>query len=113
MQYVHALACDVTGRCMQLLHGLCCFGFCLGYTHRHLSNIDCLKARTACLVCFISLLMATAKKEKEKEALKDGASSGHITNLKQSILDFQYLWCQYRNNIKYNSNLFKIQTLKS
>jgi hypothetical protein len=30
--------------------------------------------------------MATAKTE--KEALKGGAGSGHITNLKQSILDF-------------------------
>ncbi len=24
---VHASACDVTGLCMQLLHGLCCFDF--------------------------------------------------------------------------------------
>jgi hypothetical protein len=24
---VYALACDVTGQCMQLLHGLCCFDF--------------------------------------------------------------------------------------
>jgi hypothetical protein len=35
--------------------------------HRHLSNIDCLMALTACLVCFIVMLMATGK----KEALED------------------------------------------
>jgi hypothetical protein len=37
--------------------------------HRHLSNIDCLKARTACLVCFISTVNGHSKKD--KEALKD------------------------------------------
>jgi hypothetical protein len=35
--------------------------------HRHLSNIDYLKARTACLVCFISTVNGHCK----KEALKD------------------------------------------
>jgi hypothetical protein len=39
--------------------------------------------------------MAAATKKKRKEEAypwKAGASSGHITNLKQSILDFRYLW---------------------
>jgi hypothetical protein len=30
--------------------------------HRHLSNIDCLMARTACLVCFISTVNGRSKK---------------------------------------------------
>jgi len=35
--------------------------------------------------------MASGEKKKKKPR-KTGASSGHITNLKQSILDFWYLW---------------------
>ncbi len=35
--------------------------------HRHLSNIDCLMACTACLVCFISTVNGRSKK-KRKEA---------------------------------------------
>ncbi len=60
-------------------------------THRHLSNIECLKALPACLVCFISTVNGHHKKTKKKP-WKTGASSRHITNLKQSILDFRYLW---------------------
>jgi hypothetical protein len=56
-------------------------------THRHLSNIDCLMAHTACLVCFISTVNGRSKKKK-KQPWKTGASSGHITNLEQSILTF-------------------------
>ncbi len=40
----------------------CCTG-----NHRHLSNIDCLAACTACLVCFISTVNGCS----QKEALKD------------------------------------------
>jgi hypothetical protein len=36
-----------------------------GANHRHLRNIDCLRARTACLVCFSS---AVNSKRKRKEA---------------------------------------------
>jgi len=47
-------------------------------------------ARTACLVCFISTVNGNCnKKKKRKEEAypwKAGASSGHITNLKQSNL---------------------------
>jgi hypothetical protein len=39
---------------------------------------------TACLVCFISTVNGHSKK---KKPWKMGASSGHITNLKQSILE--------------------------
>jgi hypothetical protein len=35
----------------------------LGLFHRHLSNIDCLIARTACLVCFISAVYGRSKNE--------------------------------------------------
>ncbi len=55
-------------------------------THRHLSNIDCLTARTACLVCFIGTVNGRSEK-KEKKHIKTGASSGHIPNLRQSILE--------------------------
>jgi hypothetical protein len=41
---------------------------------------------------FASLVLLMATTKNEKEALKTGASSRHITNLKQSILDFRYLW---------------------
>jgi hypothetical protein len=46
---------------------------CLGYLgitkqdHRHLSNIDCLMACTACLICFIRTVNGHSKK-KEKNA---------------------------------------------
>jgi hypothetical protein len=36
------------------------------WPHKHLSNIDCLTACTACLVCFHVLLMATARKKEKK-----------------------------------------------
>ncbi len=42
-------------------------------------------ARTACLVCVISTVNGWSKKNETKP--KIGASSGHITNLKQSILE--------------------------
>ncbi len=61
--------------------------YAFGNSHRHLSNIDCLMACTACLVCFISTVDGCIKK---KKPWKTGASSGHITNLKQSILETFY-----------------------
>ncbi len=60
----------------------------MNWVHRHLSNIDCSMAHTTCLVCLLVLLMAKAKKKPRKTS----NSSGHITNLKQSIFDFGYLW---------------------
>jgi hypothetical protein len=53
---------------------------------RHLSKIDRLTAHTTSLVCFISTVNSCSKKE-EKKPIETGASSGHITNLKQSILE--------------------------
>jgi len=54
--------------------------------HRHLRiYIDCLMARTACLVCFITTVNGRSKKNKEKKPIMSCASSGHITKLKQSI----------------------------
>ncbi len=50
--------------------------------HRHLSNIVCLMARTACFVCFIS----TVNGHRKKMPYKTSTSSRHITKLKQSIL---------------------------
>ncbi len=61
--------------------------------HRHLRIIDCLTARTACLVCFICTVNGHSKKKKEeKKAIMGCASSGHITKLKQSTFAFRYLW---------------------
>ncbi len=62
-------------------------------THRHLRKIGCLMAHTACLVCLISTVSGRSKK-----SLKCGISSGHITNLKQSIFSFQYLWLYQSKN---------------
>ncbi len=59
--------------------------------HRHLSIIDCLTTRTACLVRFISTVKGRSKKKKEKKPITSCASSGHITKLKQSI----FLRCQW------------------
>jgi hypothetical protein len=58
----------------------------MNMAHRHLSNIDCLTARTTCLVCFISTVNGCSK-NKRKKPIKTGASSSHITYLKQSILE--------------------------
>ncbi len=55
----------------------------VSHSHRHLSNIDCLTAHPACLVCFISTVNGHSK----KKTWKTGARSRHITNLKQSILE--------------------------
>jgi hypothetical protein len=45
-------------------------------------------AHTACLVCFISTVNGHSKNKKNKKmSWKTGTSSGHITNLKQSILE--------------------------
>ncbi len=60
--------------------------FLVAFPHRHLRNIDCIMARTACLVCFISTVNGRSKKKKEKNPIMSGASSGHTTKLKQSIL---------------------------
>jgi hypothetical protein len=51
-------------------------------------------AHTACLVCFISTVNGRSKKIKKKP-WKTGASSGHITNLKQSILETFDIYVQY------------------
>jgi len=66
----------------------------LYFYHRHLSNIDCLTAHTACLVCFISTFNGRSKK---KKSIKTGTSSGQITNLKQSILETFDIYDLYSN----------------
>ncbi len=40
--------------------------------HRHLSNINCLTAHTACLVCFISTVNGCSKKNLGRPALVTG-----------------------------------------
>ncbi len=58
--------------------------------HRHLRiYIDCLMVHTPCLVCFISTVNGHCNKKKKKEEAypwKASTSSGHTTNLNQSIL---------------------------
>ncbi len=51
-------------------------------------------AHTACLVCFICTVNGRSKKQKKKPIMSC-ASSGHITNLKQSIFAFRYLCLLY------------------
>ncbi len=65
---------------------------CLGCPHKHLSNIGLLMAVPPALFASLVLLMAAAK----KMPWKTDASSGHTTNLKQSMLDFRYLWLSPR-----------------
>ncbi len=55
--------------------------------HRHLSNKTAKRHIPPALFALSVLLTATAKKEKEKKPIITGASSGHLTNLKQSILE--------------------------
>ncbi len=59
-------------------------------------------AHTACLVCFISIVNGRSKKKKRKEeacSWKAGASSRHITNLKQSILESFDIYGWYSPNV--------------
>jgi hypothetical protein len=51
---------------------------------------------TACLVGFISTVNDRNKKRKEKNIITSGASSGHITKLKQSII-LRCLWVQHHD----------------
>ncbi len=52
-------------------------------------DIDSLTACTVCLVCFINTVNGCIQK---KKPIKTAASSGHITNLKQSILETCDIW---------------------
>ncbi len=62
----------------------------IGQLHGHLRNIDCLTARTACLVCFISTVKGCSKKER-KEAYYNWRQQRAHKKLKQSIL-LRCLW---------------------
>ncbi len=54
---------------------------------------------TACLVCFISTVNGPSKKKEEASySWKAGASSGHITNLKQSILETFDIYDYYKRD---------------
>ncbi len=75
----------------------------LSAEHRHLSNIDCLMACTACLVCFISTVNGRSIK---KKPIKTSTSSRHITNLKQSILEtFDIYFAEHESNGPQKENL--------
>jgi hypothetical protein len=41
--------------------------FSAGFNHRHLRNIDCLTARTACLVSFISTVNGCSKRKRKRK----------------------------------------------
>jgi len=51
---------------------LCTIDLLVMATHRRLSNIDCLMARTACLVCFSSTVNGRSKKSLGRLALVAG-----------------------------------------
>jgi hypothetical protein len=59
-------------------------------------------AHTACLVCFIVTVngCSNKKKKRKEEAFpwKAGASSRHITNLKQSIFEAFDIYAVFRLN---------------
>jgi hypothetical protein len=50
-------------------------------THRHLRNIDCLTAHTACLVCFISTVNSRSKQRKKRSLLWAALVAGTQQNL--------------------------------
>ncbi len=58
---------------------------------------------TACLVCFISNVNGHWKKKKKRKEeahpWKAGASSGHTTNLKQSVLRLSISMAQSENGL--------------
>jgi hypothetical protein len=57
---------------------------------RHLSNIDCLMACTACLVCFISTVKGCSKKA--ENALEGVALVAGTQQNLSNLLFFRYLW---------------------
>ncbi len=61
-------------------------------------------SHTACLVCFISTVNDCSNKKRKEEAYpwKAGASSGHITNLKQSILQTFDIYGLFSSDISLN-----------
>ncbi len=52
--------------------------------------------------------MAAAKKE-EKKSIKTGASSGHITNLKQAILETLDIYGNGKNEVFWIQLIFQIK----
>jgi hypothetical protein len=59
-------------------------------------------ACTVCLVCFISSVNAHCNKKKEEAyPWKAGASSGHITKLKQSIMETFDIYALYKHWAKH------------
>ncbi len=57
------------------------FTICLCKKYRHLRNIDCLMAHTACLVCFISTVNGRSKKIKKRSLLRAALVAGTQQNL--------------------------------
>ncbi len=81
--------------------------FSIDTHHGHLSNIDCLRAHTARLVRFISIVNGRSK----KKPWKTGTSSRYITNLKQSVLETFNIYDPHRTNlreIKYQHGIYYI-----
>jgi hypothetical protein len=62
----------------------------VGATQRHLSNIDCLMACTACFVCFISTVNGCSKKV--ENAMEDVALVAGTRQNLSNLLFFRYLW---------------------
>ncbi len=58
----------------------------LKLTHRHLSNIDCLMACTACFVCFISTANGCSKKK--ENSLEDVA---RVAGTHQNLSNLYFL----------------------
>jgi hypothetical protein len=60
--------------------------------HRHLRNIDCLTARTACLVMNVSFVSCRSRKKKKRRLFCAALVAGTVNKLEQSILRLRYLW---------------------
>jgi hypothetical protein len=83
--------------------------------HRHLRNIDCLTARTACLVMNVSFVSCRSRKKKKRRLFCAALVAGTVNKLEQSILRLRYLCSQlihrrvahnYKYGLRTLTNLF-------
>jgi hypothetical protein len=78
--------------------------------HRDLRIIDCLTARTACLVCFISTVNGRSKKRKKRSLLRAVLVAGTQQNL--SSLYYFDVYGQIKNLLRVTKSLKNTNFLK-
>jgi hypothetical protein len=86
--------------------------FCgYGANHRHLRNIDCLTARTTCLVMNVSFVSCRSRKKKKRRLFCAALVAGTVNKLEQSILHLRYLWSEPRDHFVYFQTLCSLTTV--